>query len=107
MDLRNKLFEAVKQLYEESVSHNNKILIKDTIVQRATFCHLRPNKKVKATKKCPVCISNDRLKAYECKLFNMVQRSKHFEEMSLQGSWKPTLEELIFKCKYLLIISDA
>lgn len=74
------------------------ISIKENIVQKATACHLRPNK-MKNRKTCPLCISNNQLKKYEGTLFSMTQRKKEFEQMALKGSWKPTLQELIFKCK--------
>lgn len=96
--MRLQLFDDVGKLYElNKVDH--KIIIKENIVQKATDCHLRPNKQAKNRKKCPVCISNDKLKKYEGTIFSMTQRTTNYEEMSLQGSWKPTLQEIIFKCK--------
>lgn len=92
------LLDSVKMLYELEDLPCRQILIKEHVVQKATNCHLRPNKNAKDIKKCPVCISNDSLKKYEGTLYHMTKRTKNFEEMSLQGSWKPTLQELIFRC---------
>lgn len=99
-DSRRDLFEAIDALYEEHVVPNRIITIKEHIVQKVTDCHLRPNKKAKITKKCPVCISNEKLQIYEGILFDMVQR----KEMSLQGSWKPTVQELIFRSMYFSLV---
>lgn len=96
-DLRVKLFEAIDKLY--TISPNSNILIKDHVVEKATSCHLRPSKKDKIKNNCSVCISNSHLKKYEGTLFNMSHRTKNFEEMSLQGSWKPTFQELTLKGK--------
>lgn len=96
------LFDSITVLYDEHVFPTRRILIKENIVRTATDCHLRPNKKAKNKKMCPVCISNNQLKTYEGTLFNMVQRTKNFEEMSLQGCWKPTLQELTFRCTYFI-----
>lgn len=97
-DLRAKLFVTVDQLYE--ISSNSQIVIKANVIEDATNCHLRPTKKDKSRKTgCCVCISNKHLKMYEGTLFSMTQRTKNFEEMSLKGSWKPTFQELTFKCK--------
>lgn len=103
-DLRLALFESINELYKQQISTIPKISIKDNIVQKAAMCHLRPNKKMKNRKICPLCISNSQLKKYEGKLYGILQRKKDFEGMSLQGSWKPTLQELILKCKYIPVL---
>lgn len=92
-----KLVDSIEKLYE--ISPSCRILIKDHVVQKATNCHLRPNKKDKSRKNCLVCVSNNHLKKYEGTLFNMTNRTENFTEMSLQGSWKPTFQELILRGK--------
>lgn len=61
-------------------------------MQQATDCHLRPQKKGKKAKKCPICVCNDNLKQYEHALFYMVKRDQ--DEMSNKGAWKSRSEEL-------------
>lgn len=98
--MRITLIDSIKVLYDDQVLPSSKILIKESVVHMATDCHLRPNKNIKNKKICPVCISNKHLKHYEGTLFDMIQRTKNFEEMSLKGSWKPTIQELTFRCMY-------
>ncbi|XP_057665468.1 E3 ubiquitin-protein ligase SHPRH isoform X2 [Diorhabda carinulata] len=96
-ELRSKLFEAVELLYDNHPESVHKIIIKQDLVTQAMNCHLRPQKKSRQANKCSVCVANDHLKKYEIKLFCMTKREKTFEEMSLVGSWKPTLQELVFR----------
>ncbi|XP_044258765.1 E3 ubiquitin-protein ligase SHPRH [Tribolium madens] len=96
-ELRETTIDVVNNLYTHCPDDEFKIIISQELVQKATDCHLRPQKKSKSKKKCPVCVANDHLKAYELKLFAMSKRTQNFEDMSLKGSWKPTPEELIFK----------
>ncbi|XP_008201431.1 E3 ubiquitin-protein ligase SHPRH isoform X2 [Tribolium castaneum] len=96
-ELRETTIEVVNDLYTHCPDDEFKIIIAQELVQKATDCHLRPQKKSKSRKKCPVCVANDHLKAYELKLFAMSKRTETFVDMSLKGSWKPTPEELIFK----------
>ncbi|XP_028150030.1 E3 ubiquitin-protein ligase SHPRH isoform X2 [Diabrotica virgifera virgifera] len=96
--LREELFSAVTNLYEYNPDSIHKIVIERSLVTKAMNCHLRPQKKrEKSTKKCPVCVSNNCLKRYELKLFNMTQRTETFEEMSLKGDWKPTYPEIVMQ----------
>lgn len=104
--LRCLLYDSMSKLYDEQPETNYKIVIKEKLTEKAMNCHLRPQKKAKHIK-CPLCSCNDDLKRYEAKLFNMVRRKKAFEEMSLVGSWKPTQEEIIMRCKDIFsILSD-
>ncbi|XP_074033441.1 E3 ubiquitin-protein ligase SHPRH isoform X2 [Leptinotarsa decemlineata] len=103
--LRSKLFEAIDELYEYVPEGIHKIIIKDKVVIKAMNCHLRPQKKSKQAAKCLVCEANVQLKMYEGKLFSMTHREKNFEDMSLKGSWKSTLEELIMKSLLALLKS--
>ncbi|RZC37273.1 E3 ubiquitin-protein ligase SHPRH [Asbolus verrucosus] len=96
-ELRQSSIDIVNDLYTHCPDDEFKIVIAQELVQTATDCHLRPQKKARSKKKCPMCVANDHLKSYELKLFSMTKRTKHFEEMSLKGSWKPTTEELTFK----------
>jgi E3 ubiquitin-protein ligase SHPRH len=98
-ELREKTIDVVNNLYTHCPQDEFQIVIAQELVEKATDCHLRPQKKSKSKKKCEVCVANDHLKSYEFKLFSMSKRTANFEEMSLKGSWKPTTEELIFKCK--------
>lgn len=104
--LRYLLSESMSKLYDEQPETSYKIVIKNNVAEKAMNCHLRPQKKTKNAK-CPLCICNDDLKRYEVKLFNMVQRKKVFEEMSLLGSWKPTLEEVIMRCKRFSLLLNV
>ncbi|CAH1988087.1 unnamed protein product [Acanthoscelides obtectus] len=99
---RNKLLESLNRLYDVSEEDRIRVLAKGSLVNSAMNCHLRPQNKQQKVKKCPVCLANIRLKQYEGKLFNMEKRKKNFEDMSLMGSWKPSMEELI--CKTLCSI---
>lgn len=95
-DLRQTAIRRVHGLYTPCLKHNIKMLISHKSVEEARDCHLRSPRK-RYVKKCSVCEANDCLKCYELKLFAMNKRTEHFEDMSLQGSWKPTSEELILK----------
>ncbi|KAJ8921378.1 hypothetical protein NQ315_002994 [Exocentrus adspersus] len=94
---RDLLSESMNQLYHVEPETSYKIVVSNKIVEQATNCHLRPQKKSKNASKCLLCLCNVNLKRYEAKLFNMTERKKSFEEMSLVGSWKPTLEEVIMR----------
>lgn len=72
---------------------NDKLVISQKMVQIATDCHLRPQKKNKK-KSCPICVSNEDLQLYESKLFSTAKRE---DEKSNKGSWKPTAEELYLR----------
>nr|CAI5818285.1 unnamed protein product [Callosobruchus analis] len=99
---RDKLLDSLSKLYDVSEEDGVRVMVKASLVNAAMNCHLRPQNKQKAHK-CPVCLTNSLLKQYEGKLFNMKKRKQTFEEMSLMGSWKPTMEELICKtlCNFL------
>ncbi|KAJ3664999.1 hypothetical protein Zmor_000523 [Zophobas morio] len=97
-NLRENAIQVVNDLYTHCPEDEFQIIVSDELVQKATDCHLRPQKKSKSSKKkCPVCVANDHLKAYEFELFFMGKRTTNFEDMSLKGSWKPTPQELIFR----------
>lgn len=100
-NLRMKLFETIDKLYDIQPI-TQKVLVKQKLVDTVMRCHLRPE--TDSQKKCLFCISNAKLKQYEGNLFNMGQRKKTFEDMSLVGSWKPTQEEIIFKSKFIFTI---
>nr|CAH7738163.1 unnamed protein product [Callosobruchus chinensis] len=99
---REKLLNSLSKLHDTSEEDGIRVMVKGCLVNAAMNCHLRPQNKQKAHK-CPVCLTNNLLKQYEGKLFNMEKRKQTFEEMSLMGSWKPTMEELICKtlCNFL------
>lgn len=100
-ELRESLMEVIDKLYLHSPEDEYKINIAKELVEKASSCHLTQSKKSKSKKKCPLCVADDYLKAYELKLFSMSKRSRNFEDMALKGAWKVTTEELIFKCKYI------
>ncbi|KAK9884497.1 hypothetical protein WA026_007338 [Henosepilachna vigintioctopunctata] len=95
---RVELISRVNRLFTYKENDRYKIIVNQELVQFGTDCHLRREKGATGKKKkCPLCTTNDFLKLYESKLFNMAKRGITFEEMSLQGSWKPTSQELILK----------
>lgn len=98
-DLRNTTIKSVKSLLTKSSEKEAEFVVTKEIVEKAVDCHLRPQKKNKNKKKCPVCIANEILKQYEYKLFSMVKRDN--DDMSNLGAWKPSREEIALKgiCK--------
>ncbi|XP_066137838.1 E3 ubiquitin-protein ligase SHPRH isoform X1 [Euwallacea fornicatus] len=96
---RDRLCDAIKALYEE-IPGSKHIQIGHGVVEKAMDCHLRPQKSKKSKKtvrRCAVCLANVKLKDYELKLYTMKKRIQDSEDWSLQGSWKPRLEELILR----------
>ncbi|KAL3277364.1 hypothetical protein HHI36_012714 [Cryptolaemus montrouzieri] len=95
---RADTINEINRLFTNKKDGNYKIIVEQKVVELATDCHLRPEQKTSGKKfKCPLCKANDNLKNYECQLFNMTKRTVTYEEMSLQGSWKATSQELILR----------
>lgn len=88
---------SINRLYTKA--ENGDLIISKVLVESATDCHLRPPKKVKGAsstaRKCLLCVANDNLNIYECKLYSSVKKGK--EGASDTCAWKPSSEELIFK----------
>lgn len=90
--------DSVNRLYTKT--ENGDLIISREVVEAATDCHLRPpQKKGKSaqasSKKCLVCVANDNLNLYECRLFSSVKKDKEGESNTC--AWKPSSEELILK----------
>ncbi|KAF7281635.1 hypothetical protein GWI33_004494 [Rhynchophorus ferrugineus] len=97
-DSRENVFKVLNNIYTEDTA-TKYITIREGLVEKAMDCHLRPQqqKVKKKMQKCAVCLADAKLKEYESKLFTMKKRSDIFDEMSLVGSWKPRIEEIILK----------
>lgn len=89
-DCRAKVMELIQ-------NQGDDVLISQRLVCNATECHLRPLDHGVKKKKCDICLVDSYLKKYEIKLFTMTKRTKHFEDMALQGSWKAASEEIILR----------
>lgn len=99
-ELRITTIDSIKSLFAKSCENDSKLFVTKGIVEKATDCHLRPQKKNKNKTKCPVCVANDNLKQYEHKLFFTVKRDRDDIDMSNLGAWKPSPEELALKGLY-------
>ncbi|XP_044756394.1 E3 ubiquitin-protein ligase SHPRH [Coccinella septempunctata] len=99
IDYRAELINTINGLFTCKENEEYKIIIDHIIVRKATDCHLRPDEMDigRRRKKCPLCSAEDFLKKYEFKIFQMTKRTVTFEDMSLQGSWKLTSQEIILK----------
>lgn len=87
----------VNNLYTISEEEDGKLTVPLDIVQKMTECHLRPNKKDKNRKLCPVCMTSGQLQSFECKLFSIEKKSQDDAYAFTKGSWKPTAEEFVMK----------
>lgn len=95
-EMRDKSLELISNLYSMSETEG-KLTIPPDVVQLATDCHLRPTKDKKENKKkCPVCITNEELRHYECKLFSMEKKNDE-SQVLVTGSWKPCTEEYVLR----------
>ncbi|XP_050307635.1 E3 ubiquitin-protein ligase SHPRH isoform X2 [Anthonomus grandis grandis] len=97
-EFRETLINAIEVIYKQD-PETKQIVISQGLVEKAMNCHLR-RQQTKTKKKgpnCLICVANGKLKNYEAQLFTMKKRTQIFEEMSLEGSWKPKLEELLLK----------
>lgn len=96
-ELRDQTLKSLNQLYSVNKA-NNQIEIADEIVQKATECHLRQEKKSKKNQtKCVFCKTEEQIKQYELKLFFTTKGSNEEDETTVKGTWKPSAEEYILK----------
>lgn len=104
LSLRENALKAVTGLYELSEGDGGVVNIAEDLVQSATDCHLRSQKKSKAAKKlCNLCKASKELQKYECKIFSMEgRREDEDKDISTKGSWKMTFEEVILKVLHSL-----
>ncbi|KAL1506154.1 hypothetical protein ABEB36_005568 [Hypothenemus hampei] len=110
-ECRNLLCEAMEKLYKEDIDSNS-VIIEDGVVEKAKECHLRKSQNEKnqgktKTNKCPLCQANEKLKDYEEKLYIMKKRAEVFEDMGLEGTWKPRIEELVVKSLLSILKSKS
>lgn len=93
-NLKSKTVESIHQLFE-MIEEESKMVIPAEVIEAASDCHLRPQKKSnKKKKKCPLCDANFYLKQYESKIFSTTQQD---DDISNTGSWKPAPEEFMLR----------
>lgn len=107
MDKVNNKSSKLKKLFDrfqnELCTVENNYQMNEGIVNDAMECHLRPakNKKVKKTL-CMICQLDNSLKKYECDIFLMKSKGNIEDNESNTGTWHPSFEERLVKCKYNL-----
>ncbi|KAI4457698.1 e3 ubiquitin-protein ligase shprh family member [Holotrichia oblita] len=93
--LKSETVQSIHELFEMTEGEDSKMIIPTEVIEAATDCHLRPQKKSnKKKKKCPVCDANFYLKQYESKIFSTTQQD---DDISNTGSWKPAPEEFMLR----------
>lgn len=106
--LKDDLVTGLENLYHYD-KDSGKLSISDGLVSSAMACHLRPEKRSKANRKCKLCSVNDTLMKYESRIFNTTQRKNDDVEVttiSNKGNWKPTPEELVLKGRHFINITS-